>query len=234
MGNVFFGGGKVGMIEPGYFDVNTVLLMHCDALKDHSQFKSTLTNTGAEFTTDAKFGKYALNSFAASKGIKVAHNNAFNFGNGNFTIEFWVKFSSVTAGYQTLIDHRGTADGTGWLILVEQGNYIAFLASAGSNWTVNLNLGSIADYQDKWVHVAVVRNGNTFTGYINGVAKGSTSNSLTINSVTTDMFIGVGSSNITAGLTSAHYLQGSIDEIRISNAARWTGAFTPPTAAYKG
>lgn len=225
--------GQVVSAIPVAYDPNTLLLLHLDGdLQDKGSLQNTVANGGVSFTTDSKFGGKAVNGFAASKGLKVANNNAFNFGSGNFTIEFWVKFTSVSAGYQTLIDRRGTTDGTGWLILVEQGNYLAFLASSGSSWSVNLNFGDIADYLNKWVHIAVVRNGNTVTAYVNGIVKATTTTSISINSVSTDISIGVGSSLITSGLTANHYLRGCLDEVRISKVARYTATFTPQTEAH--
>jgi hypothetical protein len=73
-----------------------------------------------------------------------------------------------------------------------------------------------------WNHLAIVRNGTTTTGYINGVVAGS--NSFTP-SPTNTMMVGRYNSS------PFYYVSGYITDIRVTNStAVYTAAFTPPTA----
>jgi hypothetical protein len=78
---------------------------------------------------------------------------------------------------------------------------------------------------NQWHHIAFVKkiSDNTVTAYVDGVSKGSLS-STDIPVIATTSYIGRDH--------SSNYLTGWLDEVRISNVARWTAAFTPPTSAY--
>jgi len=80
-----------------------------------------------------------------------------------------------------------------------------------------------------WYHVAFVRSGNSWYIFLNGVSQsltlggGSFSNSQP--DVAAELQIGP--------RASARYLNGWLDEFRVSNGvARWTSNFAPPTARY--
>jgi hypothetical protein len=75
----------------------------------------------------------------------------------------------------------------------------------------------------KWIHLAVVRNGDVFTMYQNGIAIRSGTYSGAIGAQTVDLTIGAGHAIPGPGVN------GYIDELRVSKGiARWTTDFTPP------
>ena len=76
-----------------------------------------------------------------------------------------------------------------------------------------------------WTHVAVARNGTTLTSYINGVQDVTATNS---DNLSDNQPIGIG----VQPYTTAYYFTGYIDEVRITKAARYTSAFTPPALAF--
>ena len=98
--------------------------------------------------------------------------------------------------------------------------------------TTSFNLlGTTAIVVSTWTHVAIVRNGNTGTLYVNGVAGGTTDmSSWTSFVLATDNYVDLGHAGHGAHLT------GYLDEVRISKGvARWTADFVPATrlsAAY--
>ena len=80
-----------------------------------------------------------------------------------------------------------------------------------------------------WYHFVVVRSGSTVKVYQDGVEKISGTNSDDITGSTQGVRIGKGNST---GFTSLD-VDGWIDEVRVSKGvARWTTAFTPPSAEY--
>jgi len=82
---------------------------------------------------------------------------------------------------------------------------------------------------DTWHHVALVRNGSTVQLYVNGVAEGTaTTYTGDVGSATYDTFY--------YGLldSSTSPFEGYLDEIRVSNSARYTSAFTPTTTQFVG
>lgn len=80
-----------------------------------------------------------------------------------------------------------------------------------------------------WQHFAVVRSGNTLMLFNNGQKITETTKSFSFGSFERDLHIGRWDS-----ATDALYdFIGYINELRISNVARWTTNFTPPTAPYE-
>jgi hypothetical protein len=90
---------------------------------------------------------------------------------------------------------------------------------ASSNGSAGLSLVTTTGVTvNAWNHVAVVRYGNVWTIYINGTAAGTLTNSLSLLNYNGGPMIG-GSSNV-------YPFTGYMDEIRISNVARYTANFT--------
>ena len=140
------------------------------------------------------------------------------FGTGAFTIEFWFKVTSNNT-HQTFI-----AD---W----EDENYqieintdgkcqFAWGANSTSYWSI---VGSKKVSVGTWNHIAVVRNGNVFTQYLNGIFDGSFTSSTSAN---TNALTRIGK-NVNA---STRYLTGQISNLRIvKGTAVYTSSFRPPT-----
>jgi hypothetical protein len=60
------------------------------------------------------------------------------------------------------------------------GGYIGFtVGNGGGNWAININGGTLPPL-NVWNHYAIVRNGTTFTIYINGISRGSATSSVNI------------------------------------------------------
>ena len=87
------------------------------------------------------------------------------------------------------------------------------------NVNANINLAL-----NTWYHIAAVRSGTTMTLYTNGLGGLP---------VTVPAQIDRAGVLQIGGLATTNYLlNGYIDELRISNVARWTGNFTPPGGPY--
>jgi len=92
-------------------------------------------------------------------------------------------------------------------------------------WEVTLT-STTSVSSNTWYHLAVVRSGNTFSLYVNGVSESTATSSVVIADDTSNLLIGVGDTGTT-------YLNGYIDDLRITKGyARYTSNFTPPTKAF--
>ena len=218
--------------EPPYGnDANTLLLLHAEDFINSSSTTNTITNTNVTLNTTVK--KFGSSSFYFNgSNAYLDLSNLISFGSGNFTIDFWVYFLNNTKGYQGLIDNRNVnSDYNSWVVYMEQNNSFQFIASAGSGWTVIMPISSTVTL-NTWYHIAVVRNGNNWYTFKDGVIVTTrTNNTTVISTPTSPIRIGTGKQG-TYGLTSSCYFNGYMDEIRISNTARWTENFTPPIKAY--
>jgi len=107
----------------------------------------------------------------SSQYLTAPANAAFNFGTGDFTIEAWV-YPSSTSGTRPIVEIRTTGGANGFALLSQSGastlNVFTNSGFAGASTnTITLNA---------WSHVALVRSGNTWTYWINGVSSGSFTN----------------------------------------------------------
>jgi hypothetical protein len=161
--------------------------------------------------------------------LSVPTTTALQFGTGDFTFEFWMYLNSTVSNlaeiYQTADSNTTNLSHS---IICNSTNLVLYLSSTGSSW--NIASGTIitsnASLLNTWAHVALVRNGTTFTVYVNGVSKTTVTSALSLFSNT---------SNITFGHFSAgsnDYFPGYLSNVRIvKGTAVYTGNFTPPTLA---
>jgi hypothetical protein len=167
-------------------------------------------------TAQHKFGLSSVYTGNAHKGTISATNNSFIWGKGAFTIDFWIYSTTNSASYYIL--KQGDSSTTGISINIINSQILA-IVNGNANYvaaTINTNT---------WIHIAVVFNGGAdgsrgFSVYKNGTLVSS--KTVDYNVIDSTIIIGDSTAN------AYEYL----DEMRISNIARWTSDFTPPTAPY--
>lgn len=211
--------GAVEVVPP---DENTLLLLHGEDLTDGSIYGHTVTNSGVTVSAaQSKFGGSSL-YFNGSSSKLTINSDLFNFGSGDFTVDWWEYITATPATRFTFSYNNGW----GGICAGGSGNTNILYVSSIEPWDM-FQANAFSTTLNAWVHWAVVRSGNNFYTFRNGVKYWS----------------GTGSGNIFwngAGLVigafpydSSHYFGGYIDEFRVSNIARWTEAFTPPTEPYE-
>jgi|688.fasta_scaffold49046_2 hypothetical protein len=186
---------------------------------DSSSYAQTVTRNGD--ATQGSFTPYDFNYSVFFNGssdfLQLPSNTAFVLGTGNFTIECWVYFNSLSTT-QHIIDMRGgAAAAVGVAIYMTSSTIRFYTANADRITSSSISAGT-------WYHVAVVRNFGTTTMYLNGTATGSTyadTNSYIINGPFIGRFSG----------SAADFMNGYISNLRITRGqALYTATFTPPTA----
>lgn len=223
------GGGSVGV---GGNDSFTKLLLHCDGSNGFTTFTDsssaahaiTASGNAQVSTAQSVFGGGSVAFDGAGDLLSSANSVDWNLGptGGNdFTIDFRLRFASLTAATQ-LICALDAADTNGWTLHWNQSPPQLVLNDNGiSGSTVSWSPST-----NTWYHLAVVRGGTTITVYIDGTSIG-TFTDINLNNDSNSLQIG---GNITG---TPKYLNGFMDEIRISKGiARWTTNFTPPTGPY--
>jgi hypothetical protein len=153
-------------------------------------------------------------------GISVTSATDFSFGTGDFTVEFWVKFNSVSAT-PNLFDMRST-DPQAAPNLYVTGSKINLWFSA-----LNRIVGTTILNTSSFYHIALARNAGSLKLFLNGTQEGATS--ATPESIVSTIF--------TAGCPSQgtfiNFLNGYMDDIRVTKGvARYTANFTPPTLPF--
>lgn len=223
-------GGTVTIPEIGdqYWLATQLLLRGDGSLSDSSNYDRSVTNYGAAATGTAKYGSNSLLFSGSSAYLRVAGSSAFSLP-GDFTLEAWVYFSAASSSYSgaygACIMATYPAGSGGWQLRIN--------GNATSYTTINLYTG-VTDLNwngtfaiNQWHHVAVCRSGSSIRAFINGVQVGSTQTCTdNMDSYSGDVWIG--------RLNASPYffqMNGLMDDLRITKAARYVANFTPPTAA---
>lgn len=198
----------------------TKLLLHGEELIDNSNYSIPLTNSGVVISeTQSKFGGKSM-YFNGQAYLKTSEIIPVN---GDFTVDWW----EYCTGNSATRFAQSVNGGCGGICAGGSANINSlYISSTGSSW--NMSSGSVMfnTALNTWVHWALVRNGNTWTTYRNGIKFAQITGVGTIFTNSSGLVIG-------SFLYDAnHYFVGYIDEFRISNIARWTQDFTPPTAPY--
>ena len=139
-----------------------------------------------------------------------------------FTMECWYYETGFTGGDERIVAHESANSAVGSFgISNGAGSYSASIED-GTTGLGGSNIASIV--QNTWAHLAMSYDGITFRFFINGVQElsevgdlnnfGPDSDDITIN-------------RHTRNTGSSSRLTGQLDELRISNIARYTENFTP-------
>jgi hypothetical protein len=171
-------------------------------------------------TAQSKFGGASALFDGTGDYLFVASNSDFGFGTGDFTLEGWFRFTNFTNG-PALFDLRASG-GTEVKPVVYCGSdgviyYYVNGATAITGNTLSANT---------WYHIALSRSSGVTKLFRDGTQIGSNYTD-TNNYPATVVSIGIASWN-----TSFNALNGYVDEVRISNSARYTAAFTPSTVPF--
>ena len=153
--------------------------------------------------------------------------NVYALGAGDFTIECWVYFNSISNTPQFISGYAPPSTTTyNWAFyLPATGTLAYYLSSTGTTWDIANGVSFGTTFTTGvWYHIALVRVGNKITPYVNGNAGTSTTSTATIYNNNGPIYVG--------GI-STYVLNGYIDDFRFTKGVgRYPYNFTPPTAAF--
>jgi hypothetical protein len=220
-------------------DANTLLLIHADGPDASTYFEDDNGIRSAKFitavgntqvdTAQSQFGGSAA-LFDGTGDYLTVGNSGFLFQAGeSVTMECWIRLGATAAEYYGIMS-LGSSRGS------SSNEYYVFLRSASETGFVHkvkvgtdyadIILGTTQIVVNTWYHIAVVRNSNTYTLYVNGTAEGTNS------SRTTDVLGQNTGMKVGALADGSLVWNGHIDEVRVSDIARYTTNFTAPTQPF--
>ena len=167
-------------------------------------------------TSVVKYGSGSMYFDGTGDYLRPNSGNIFNFGTGDFTVEFWLYLNST--GNQTFIDCRPGSAGD-YMLFDYSSNVLRYYVGS----TTVITGSSLSTGQ--WYHIALSRISGTARMFINGTQTGSTATH------TTNL---LSSSNpyIASNYVPGDYLNGYLDDLRITKGiARYTQNFIPPSVA---
>jgi hypothetical protein len=214
---------------------NTQLLLSYtnSGIYDNAMINDLETVGNAQISTSIKkYGTGSIAMLTSSDYCRGSQPSVVGDINGaNFTIEFWVYFTDVSANRGLISKYGNTAENAGGL-----GYVVQFQQSIPSlRFVLGIGGGADAVYDfawspsiSTWYHVAVTRSGTSARAFINGTQIGSTT-TVTVSDLASPNPPQIGKTH-----TAAQYLLGYMDDIRVTKGyARYTANFTPPAAALK-
>jgi hypothetical protein len=187
-------------------------------------------------TAQSQFGGASLIVGPGSGGASycsVAAASQLAFNTGDFTVECWFRTTAKTNSFPTLLSNCPSnsalfnSTSNVWELMDRHNSFntklTLFTSSyffSGTNSPILVSSTSISN--NTWYHVAITRSGNTWTMWLDGNSEDTRTSSLTLdNGTTREIGIGKGDSG-----SQTNY-NGHLDEIRFSNVARYSSAFTP-------
>ena len=219
-------------VDPQYGSVS--LLLHGNGtngsttITDNSLSPKTVTAVGnAQISTaQSKFGGGSIAFDGTGDYLTVPVNSNTTFGSGNFTIEFWIWFNTLSPIYRFLSWGTNSSFYGTRLETDSVGNINLYMSTNDSSFALTSGAMSSGYTTQVWHHLALVRNGNNINFYKDG----------------TSIYSGSLSGSLIDGLYNtigalAPYNQdnfnGYIDDFRITKGvARYTANFTPPAAPF--
>ncbi|MEI7607395.1 MAG: LamG domain-containing protein, partial [Rhodospirillaceae bacterium] len=198
-------------------DANTLLLLHFDSLNnDVGNYAVPVSFYGAPFANPV-FGT-ACARFNGSSSVTGPTNNANYKFAGDFTIEAWVMPLNYSTHEWFFCNDSAAGGSLGCGLRANAGTGVLCFDRNGGT----LSSSAVVPI-GKWSHVAVSRNSNVITLYLNGVS---------VASETLSTNFSVGNCNIGYSGMATQYFTGYIDCLRINNTTGlYPTGFTVPSSA---
>jgi hypothetical protein len=219
LANIVRNATKTATSDPYFSSVS--LLLHMDGANGSTTFTDSGPNAlavtavgNAQISTaQSKFGG-ASAYFDGSTAYLAQSSNIVQFGTADFTVEFWMRYSSAT-GYRLVLGNAATTTGIAFGTNNYSGSVKMYATTSAAGYP-----GASVLSADTWYHMAFVRQSGTLRLYLNGVLDAT----YTVSTNFTEA-----GGRIATTTTGTNNFNGNIDDLRITKVAR---TITVPTAPY--
>lgn len=212
---------------------------------DNSPYALAVTPVGgAKIDTSTKpYGTGSILLNGTTDALSVAYDtntNVFFYsgGAGYATAEFWIKHTTAGLTSSRVLERADASFTNGsWMIDVNDTvvGDVAFYHGGFSSVTPVVTSGGVSLNDGNWHHVAVTRNINTFTLWVDGVSKNTRTNAFNVGAPATPLLVG-------KAISLSRWLNGRVADVRLTGSApatpggsvacRYTTGFTPPSALF--
>jgi hypothetical protein len=225
----------------GGIDANTLLMLHLNNnAVDSSFIPYIMTTSSLSFSNSSP--EFTGVFYGVFNGTNTYLQTSTNFASlvNLYTFDFWINTTNLSTADYGVIGITDVANN--WIRLKVFGNDGG--GNIGGNVPANTisfdigingsrTLGAYCSYtaNGSWTSIAIVNNSGTPYMFVGGVSQsittwtGSWNTSASINQ---PLYIGYDAVN---GQFNSPF-KGGLGEVRVSNVARWTSNFTPPTSPY--
>lgn len=172
--------------------------------------------------------KFGAGSAQFEGFITVADSSDFSFGTGDFTVDFWTRFTDIT-GIQQFIGQYASATSQ-WFIIKDAAHKLQMKFVSTTTQADYIMTSAWAPLTGQWYHIELARSSTTTYCFIDGVAQTMTASTAIADHNVGDVAAVLGIGALKEG---TYTVKGYMDELRISKGiAKHTANFTPPTTAY--
>ena len=234
----FKSNGSIGMgINPTVGGEKVVVDGAIALLEQHSTFVPSTVSTYSKLYSKRedgpRFGTASADLLKSStEYLRVAYdagNPDFEIGTGQFTAEGWFMWrASTSASYELISIGRWNESGLECVYLGTNNSFKMYIASTT---VIDTGASSFTPTLNQWYHVAFTRDGSSDCRiFVDGTQVGATVNNT--GTITANNATGLDGLKVGNESTGTSPWDGWIDEVRISDTARYTSNFTAPTAAF--
>ena len=155
----------------GKKNYKTCLLCHAEDFTDSSNYANTIINNNS-VTLDTSRKKFGSSSFyfSGSNNLYVTPSKTFNFKNGDWTFDAWVRIKMQSN--DSFFFSGGTTGSLFVGLRIDNGDLDFGIGRAGIAWdnTYSLGIGNDTSLNlfPRWTHLAVVKSSNKVYFYENG------------------------------------------------------------------
>ena len=201
-------------------------------LSDSNQ-SVTFNNSAVISTAQSKFGGSSFYSASNGDIAQITNKSITNHLHtaSNFTVEFWHKSTESGTPSGFFFDTTWTSTNYGMWMGYYSGEWrFAVCKASSGNYVVRTEISATWSNPTDWHHFALVRNGTTYTYYVDGSSVATGTSAGGEGTISNDSGYSFGLGGVLDN--TAYSLNGYYDDLRISHLARYTGNFTPPTTAH--
>lgn len=228
-----FGGGGGPATDP-YFAYTRLLLGFDTDYADESAAANGAPNpvAGVSRTTSSPLmGTHSLAiDGGSSSSLRWADGASWSLGSDRVCLEVLASFAGAGVTDAEFVHQWNTNGSQAWWFGLSGGNLAWVIRNAADNNDYTILSGAFAPAQNAPYHLCYEREGNTHFLYAAGSVIATTTDSKAVKDGSAELRIGARD----GGGTIASF-NGKMDEIRLTvghTAARYNGAFTPPTSAF--
>lgn len=209
-------------LEPNFF--NTVFIERPNGTSypftNNNRNKLVTQGNAVAILEEDPFGgtDYMLRLNGTSSYASIPTHADFNFGAGDFTVEWWGKNSGTTAEKHCVFASGNTTWGAGAVGIYQNGAFVLLASYENGDPVVTAS----GDYSVGWHHFVVERIGGVARIYVDGVLSASAACAAAINFGTTITYFGK------SGWSTTQNYNGDITDFRVTKGvARYDADFTP-------
>lgn len=221
----------LGISDDPYWN-NVTALLHFDGADASTTFTDerghvfTASGNAQIDTAQSKWGGASLLLDGSGDSLSTPHSADFNFGTGDFTVEWWMYLPVAWTSQPSpagIVGQKQNDASSGWVVYRDdnQPSKVNFRGAGTNNFFT-----ASTPATNTWQHWAVTRQGTTVRWFLNGVLDATGTNNADINDGTAPLYVGFAQ-------TWGGYLNSWIDDLRITKGvARYTASFTPPSSPF--